>query len=42
MEVLTWHGNGVEGRMPFEFLHDWFYLSECPIGYRDNFVGLEV
>ena len=27
--------------MSFEFLHDQFHLSECPAGYRDDFVDLE-
>ena len=27
--------------MSFEFLYDWFHLSECPVGYRDDFVDLE-
>ena len=41
MEALTWHGNGVKGSMSFEFLHDWFHLLECSVGYRDDFVDLE-
>ena len=41
MEALTWHGSGVERSMSFEFLYDWFHLSECPVGYRDDFVDLE-
>ena len=39
--ALTWYGKGIEGSMSFEFLHDRFYLSECPTGFRDDFVDLE-
>ena len=41
VEALTWHGSGVGGSMSFKFLHDWFHLSECPIGYHDDFMDLE-
>ena len=41
MEALTWHGSKVGGSMSFEFLNDWFHLSECPVGYRDDFMDLE-
>ena len=41
MEALTWHGSGVGGNMSFEFLHDWFHLSKCPFGYRNDFVDLD-
>ena len=27
--------------MSFEFLHDRFYLSECLVGYRDDFMDLK-
>ena len=27
--------------MSFEFLYDGFHLSECPVGYQDDFVDLE-
>ena len=41
VEVLTWHGSKVEGSMSFEFLHDWFHLLECLVGYHDDFMDLE-
>ena len=41
VEVLTWHGSEVGGSMSFELLRDRFHLSECPVGYRDNFMDLE-
>ena len=41
VEALTWHGSGVGGSMSFEFLHDRFHLSECPVGYHDDFMDLE-
>ena len=41
MEALTWYGSGIGGSMSFEFLHVRFHLSECPIGYQDDFVDLE-
>ena len=41
VEALTWHGSGVGGSISFEFLHDWFHLSECLVGYHDDFVDLE-
>ena len=41
MEALTWHGSRGGGSMSFKFLHDRFHLSECLVGYRDDFVDLE-
>nr|POE95299.1 hypothetical protein CFP56_05659 [Quercus suber] len=41
VEALTWHGSQVGWSMSFEILYDWFHLSECPVGYCDNFVDLE-
>ena len=41
MEALTWYGSGVGRSMSFEFLYDGFHLSECPVGYQDDFVDLE-
>ena len=41
VEALTWHGSEVGGSMSLEFLHDRFHLSDCPIGYCDNFMDLE-
>ena len=34
-------GSGVGGSMSFEFLHDWFHLLECLVGYHDDFMDLE-
>ena len=33
VEALTWYGSGIGGSMSFDFLHDRFHSSECPIGY---------
>ena len=41
VEALTWYGSGIGGSMSFDFLHDRFHSSECPIGYWDDFVRLD-
>ena len=41
VEVLTWHVSGVGGSISFEFLHDRFHLSECHIGYCNDFMDLK-
>ena len=28
--------------MSFDFLYDWFHSLECPIGYRNDFVVVDI
>ena len=41
VEALTWYGSGIRGSMSFDFLYDQFFLLECLVGYRDDFVDSE-
>ena len=40
VEALTWYGSEIGGSMSFNYLQDRFQSSECPVGYRDDFVDL--
>ena len=32
VEALTWYGSRIGGSMSFDFLHDRFHSTECPVG----------